>query len=69
MLIKILLTLALAAYFAYAQFQRRTSRIVSALTTATSLAGLVLVWNPSLQTFWPRPSGSGGVLIWSFMRS
>ena len=48
MLIQIVLTLALVAYGAYAQFQRRTSAIVSRLSMLACVAGLILVWDPNL---------------------
>lgn len=57
--IKILLTLALLSYFAYAQFQRSTSGIVGALTAISSLVGLVLVWNPELSTIVANAAGVG----------
>ena len=48
MLIQFILSGALAAMFVYAQLQRQTSAVVGLLTSAGSLAGLLLVWTPSL---------------------
>jgi hypothetical protein len=59
MLIQIILTVALTGYFAYAQFQRSTSGIVSAFTALSSLAGLVLVWNPELSNTLAHAVGVG----------
>lgn len=59
MLIQIILSLALAGYFVYAQFQRSTSRVVSASTAVSSVAGLVLVWNPELANLLARFFGVG----------
>jgi hypothetical protein len=59
MLIRIVLTLALIAYVAYALYQRRVSRIVSGLSTLACIVGFVLVWNPDLSNDLARIAGVG----------
>jgi small membrane protein len=59
MLIQIVLTLALVAYGAYAQFQRRTSEIITVLSMMACVAGLILVWNPGLANNLAHIAGVG----------
>lgn len=59
MLIQIILTLALLGYFAYAHFQRRTSRVVSTTSAFVSVFGLALVWNPGVANTMAHVAGVG----------
>jgi hypothetical protein len=58
-LIQLILTVALAGYFAYAQLQRSTSGIVSGFTALSSIVGLILVWNPELANVLAHMAGVG----------
>src|SRR5215471_6356276 len=59
MLIQFVLTFALIGYGAYALYQRRTSTIVSSLSTMACLAGLILVWNPDIADALAHIAGVG----------
>lgn len=50
MMIQIILTAALAIFILYAVFQFKVSTVISRLTGATSILGIVFVWYPDLTT-------------------